>query len=127
MRVEVFERGRRPLAGLHDGDDALTPARIGHAHHDGVEHGVVPLEGGFDFFRVHLLATGVDGDGPSPEECDRAVVLDAGVVTRYRPAHAVPPRERRRRLLRILVVPEWDTAPAGELAHDAGAGRAQLV
>ena len=48
-----------------------------------------------------------------------------GVVAGHRPAHAVDHGERRRGLLRVLVVAERDVPAAGELADDAGAARAR--
>src|SRR5215211_6428396 len=49
-RVELVERERLALAGLHDRNDALTPPAVGHAYDDGVEHGWVALQR-----RLHLF------------------------------------------------------------------------
>ena len=96
----------RARAELHDRDDALAPALVGHADDDRVEHGGVRLHRRLDLFGVHLLAAGVDRHRAPPEHGDGAVVLDARVVAGHRPAHAVDDGERRRGLLRVLVVAE---------------------
>ena len=125
VRVELVELRCRAVTRLHDGDHALTPPTIGHTHDDGVEHRRVALQRRLDLFGVHLLAAGVDGDRTPPEQRDRAVLLDAGVITRHRPPHTVDHRERGGGLLLVLVVAEG--AAAGELADHADGGGTELV
>ena len=127
VRVELVELRRRAVPRLDDGDDPLTPPLVGHADDDGVEHRRVGLQRRLDLLGVHLLAAGVDRDRAAAEQRDRAVVLDAGVVARHRPPHAVDHRERRRGLLRVLVVPERDAAAAGELADHADGRGLEVV
>ncbi len=71
---------RATIAWLHERDDHLTPALVGNADHDAVEHGIVGSERELDLLGVHLLAAGVDARRAAAQEPDRAVGFDGGVV-----------------------------------------------
>src|SRR5690606_27495123 len=77
----------------------------------------------------HLLAAGVDAHRAAAEERDLAVGVDRGEVAGAAVALAVDLEERRRRLLRVLVVADG-LAPADGEATDlvrAGLDRAVVL
>ena len=85
-------RARAPGCQLDDRGDGLAELLVGHADRDGVDDGLVGLEDLLDLLGVHLLAAGVDAHRAAPEEGERAVGLDRGVVA----GHGVPLALERR-------------------------------
>ena len=105
---------RRPAA---TSATTISPQRVvGHADDHAVEHVGCDAERELDLFGVDLLAAGVDARRAAAEQPDRAVGVDRRVVAGDRVAPAVDGAERRRRLLRVLVVAERDRAADAEHA-----------
>src|SRR3546814_14680519 len=62
--------------GLDHSGDRAPPALVGHADHEHVGDGGVPVQHALHLLRVHLLAAGVYRRGPAAEQLDGAVFGD---------------------------------------------------
>ena len=120
--LDRLEIGGEAGPRLDDCGDTLAPSLVGHADDDRVPDVGVRLHRRFDFLGMDLLAARVDRHRPAAEQGDRAVGLDRSEVAGDRPAPALQLDERRRRLLRVLVVTDRHVAAARDLADHPRAG-----
>ena len=123
--AELGFGGPLALAQLDQRRHLLAPAVVRRAHHHGVVHRRVMLEGVLDLLGEDLLSARVDRDRVAPEQAQQALLVEAGAVARDRVAHAVHHRERLRGLRLVLVVAERHGAAAGQPALLGGAGLEQ--
>src|SRR5262245_23024033 len=89
MRGQLFQRQPVTRSSLHDGRDAASPALVGHADDDRIEHRGMRLQHAFDLIGEDLLASRVDARRTAPEQPNRAVRLDGGEITGNGPAAPV--------------------------------------
>src|SRR5262245_1475286 len=111
------------LGDLHERDDDLAEAVVGHADGDAVEHAGVLAQDQLDLLGVHLLAPGVDARGTAPEKPDRPVRVDLRVVAGDGVAAAVDHLERVARLVGVAPVAERDAPADGEEPDLVASGR----
>ena len=107
---------------LHHRGDGLAELLVGDADGHRVGDGVVGLQHLLDLLGEHLLAAGVDAHRAAPEQRERAVGLDGGVVAGHRVALALEHDEGGGRLGLVLVVADRLPAAHGHPAGLAGAG-----
>ena len=102
---------------LHHGHRLLAPARAGPAHHQGVMHACMALQGIFDFLDEYFLAAAVDGQRIPAQQFHLATGQQARPVTGNGKSFAINGDKGLPGRRLVIKIAQRDMAPPGPPAN----------